>query len=473
MIKIIFHDDNEALVKAAGQMFTLIETERHIKQASSSAVSEKLIRENLPDKDHYGVHLIAMGADEQYGPNKNFDGWPEKMLKRDHPTFVSHGNLYREHKNHHPRHAIGMIKASVYNEPMHRVELIVHGNKKKSEREYESIKAGKARSYSMSARVPFDSCSCCGNRAKSSALYCPHLKNQMGQYLPQFKKFAYAVNPEGKFFDISDVENPADRIAHYLEYRFSDELDKAASANPLPFYSDEMAREAGLYELGCSSEINQAWLEKLAGVEHHIGEVLDGKPDMFIKQAALYAFDPASITEQDIVDLRSIDPDIALYGMAKRGAVLPFLPFCAYSLGMTLDEAGRDEDIKQARAFLPTLFLDIGSQPAQAEIESLFAVENVKLANRRESEILDRISDKLSVTNYQGRVMGNVSQMGLNPPRPCTKQASISAPVERARKLAQTYGLYKVAFCAASERFSENKVIDDAALTLVAFQHLI
>ena len=83
----------------------------------------------------------------------------------------------------------------------------------------------------------------------------------MGQYIPKF-------NVRPTFFDISDVANPADRIAHHLQYMFADspELSKSASVE-FPF-SDMLAERAGVMLpeiddviLGCA----QSWLHEVAG----------------------------------------------------------------------------------------------------------------------------------------------------------------------------------------------------------------
>ncbi|NDG53642.1 MAG: hypothetical protein EBY39_11565, partial [Flavobacteriia bacterium] len=79
--------DQEELVKAAGRVVNLIEGNSHIKEASSSAISRELIENNMPDKDHFMVHLIAMGDGEAYGPNRNGDWWPKKANQTYHDTF--------------------------------------------------------------------------------------------------------------------------------------------------------------------------------------------------------------------------------------------------------------------------------------------------------------------------------------------------------------------------------------------------
>ena len=45
------------------------------------------------------VHLIALGATEFYGPNRNGDGFTEATCKKYHDTFRKNARWYRNHKN--------------------------------------------------------------------------------------------------------------------------------------------------------------------------------------------------------------------------------------------------------------------------------------------------------------------------------------------------------------------------------------
>jgi len=65
-------------------------------------------------------------------------------------------------------------------------------------------------------RVPYDVCSVCGNRAKTRAQYCDHLRSSMGKILSSGKK-VYAINTQPKFFDLSIVKVPADPTASFLK----------------------------------------------------------------------------------------------------------------------------------------------------------------------------------------------------------------------------------------------------------------
>lgn len=230
MIKTHFQEDHPDVAKDC-EAFSILQPDAHnMTKSASAAISRDIINQHKPDKDHVAVHLVAMGADERYGPNRNHDGFPSEALKKFHPTFVTHGNLFREHANKDPKKRIGIVKYAAYNDPMDRVELIVWMDKKAAADECERARAGKELSFSMSSRMPHDTCSICKNKARHQSLYCNHLKYDLGRYLPGMRKYAYAINDTNlRFFDISAVKNRADRTAAHLRYHFGNDLEKAAS----------------------------------------------------------------------------------------------------------------------------------------------------------------------------------------------------------------------------------------------------
>ena len=77
------------------------------------------------------IHLIALGATESIGPNRNGDGFKEATCRKCHQTFVTKlasregAYWYRDHSNQNPDKSYGIVKDSEYNEEMRRVELIV------------------------------------------------------------------------------------------------------------------------------------------------------------------------------------------------------------------------------------------------------------------------------------------------------------------------------------------------------------
>lgn len=200
-------------------------------------------------EDEYPVHLIAMGASDFYGCNRNGDGFKAAMLRKYHDTFVKHAKFFRNHKNKPERGDpwYGTVKASVYNDEMNRVELLCALNSTKeaarrngglvADKEIEKLASGGDLGVSMAIKVPYDVCSYCGNEAKTPQDYCTEEKCAAGgckKNLGRLVKVAgdmhllHVDNPKGTFFDISNVYRPADRIAYGAS---ADYLTKSASAN--------------------------------------------------------------------------------------------------------------------------------------------------------------------------------------------------------------------------------------------------
>lgn len=196
-------------------------------------------------KDEVPVHLIAIGATEDYGPNRNGDGFKRACCHDYHDTFVKHAKFYRDHINKNPAKSYGVVKASAYHEPMKRIELVcaLNSNKEAADRnggliadkEIEKLARGEDIGVSMACTIGYDVCSSCGNKARTRAEYCDAiesgghckeggLRHNIGRCLDN-GHILHADNPHPRFFDISHVFRPADRIAY-----ISGTLDKYASA---------------------------------------------------------------------------------------------------------------------------------------------------------------------------------------------------------------------------------------------------
>lgn len=167
-------------------------------------------------KDHAYLHVIAMGAGDFYGENNNGDFFYEKDLKEYYKTFESAG-IFVQHFNKDPSKSIGTIVKAIYNDDMHRVELILEIKKSKALDIYNDIKNGNRIKVSMGVKVPQEMCSFCGSITKGSlANRCDHLKFEMHQQ-KENGQVVYAINiPPMNFFDISVVRKPADTQGHAL-----------------------------------------------------------------------------------------------------------------------------------------------------------------------------------------------------------------------------------------------------------------
>ena len=491
--------DQEELIKAAGRVATLIEGSNHIKEASSSVVSKELIESNLPDKDHFMVHLIAMGDGESYGPNRNGDWWPKKANQTYHDTFVSNGHFFREHNNRDPKHAIGMVKASAYNEDMGRIELIIHGDKKIAEEEYELAKEGKALSFSMSARVPNDRCSVCDNVATKSANYCSHLKSKMNQYIPEFQKYAYAINDKPSFFDISRVKNPADRIAHYLDYAFDGDLKKAASAEGIIF-SDELAKAEGVEipDVMALPASDIKILEKLASAEQYLKSFFDGEDIPkdekynFVKYALANLNTGEDVTQDELNALRKVQPGTLFSKFASKGAILPFGAFVAYARDKSIEDTLSSDFYKAAcscgggKGMLGDMFGKILSMGggcggmAMSDADSMFspASKALVMSDSGATDDVEKLMDSVSARHDHLKKpdVTRIVRITITKPMGSIKLASDvsfdSAVISEAEQTVGIYGLYKVASIKARMALDPNFIFDDAAALRVAYQSI-
>ena len=174
-----------------------------------------------PGRTH--LHLISMGTTESFGPNRNADGFRRSELMRKHATFVTNGNVYKNHANKDPKQASGQVKLSAFNVPMDRVELVIAVDNNKWATELEKVANGEDLPFSMACKVAHDVCNICGNKSPSRKQYCAHMKKMAGQILKDGRQ-VYVDNPNPTFFDISGVFRPADRIAYHLQKVASAEI---------------------------------------------------------------------------------------------------------------------------------------------------------------------------------------------------------------------------------------------------------
>lgn len=164
------------------------------------------IKEIERDADPKYAYLYdrALGAGEFYGPNNNGDFFGKEELIKHHDSFVKHAHLFRHHQNNDPKNAIGDVMASDYNHELETVDLILRAPIEKIAADLKRFEQGKMIQTSMGAKVPYDECSICANKAKTRSAYCSHLRHMMLRVMPDGRQ-VYAINPSPKFMDMSIV----------------------------------------------------------------------------------------------------------------------------------------------------------------------------------------------------------------------------------------------------------------------------
>lgn len=188
----------------------------HSNGVKTASEASEWARSVKPQDGKTYILVLALGASEWYGPNRNGDGFREEELVRRHKTFETDAHVYRSHVNKDPAKSFGKVVKSFYNNDMHRVELVLEIDNEKAPDIVEKINKGEQVAVSMGCRIKHDVCSICGNKAPKRDDYCDHAKFQLNDILPD-GRLVYVDNPDPTFFDISVVWRPADRTGYMLK----------------------------------------------------------------------------------------------------------------------------------------------------------------------------------------------------------------------------------------------------------------
>lgn len=251
------------------------------KRASVMSEAYNFASTMKPVEGHTYILVIAMGAGEYYGPNKNGDYFPEADLKKQYLNFetkyiknpetgnneINDGALfYKHHKNkaHKGDPWFGTVHKAFYNERMHRVELIIdiHHEREGAQELIDKVHSGGDFSVSMGVNIPYDTCVICKNKASKTEDYCDHLKYELNRTRPDGLR-VYAVNgwydyqkhPKAlNFFDISYVFRPADKTGFMLKkvamHTFQEETIGSAEAyNKFASHQEKVAELRKLSEI--------------------------------------------------------------------------------------------------------------------------------------------------------------------------------------------------------------------------------
>lgn len=386
MIKVIqpnsqdFSEPVTSLIKISSRGLLGADKDAFVKRAGVD-FAERLSRIKFA-ADEIPVHLIAIGATEDYGPNRNADGFTRDCCRKYHHTFEKFAKFYRDHVNKNPAKSYGVVKLAAYNEPMHRIELICALNASKeaadrnggllADKEMEKLARGDDIGVSMACKIPFDVCSGCGNKARTRAEYCDSVENggmckagglrhNLGRVLAD-GHILHADNPDPTFFDISHVFRPADRIAY-----ISGQLQKAASAGVL-------SGAALAEELGVTAPLD---LDRATFTSLRLQNQRDSLEKLAAaERAAIY--DPRTWTQVALASTASAQPPIdfapcenvklahVLRALADAGVVLPVREF----LTLTVKTANANL-VRAVTSALDGVFSKLASDPdIAAELEN-------------------------------------------------------------------------------------------------------
>jgi hypothetical protein len=414
-------------------------------------------------KDEIPVHLIALGASEAYGPNRNGDGFKEATCKKHYKTFEKHARWYRNHVNKDPAKSYGYIKAAAYNDAMRRVELLVMLNATKqaaerngglvADRELEKLAKNEDIPVSMACRVPFDVCSGCGNRARTRSDYCTTDTCKYGGCKSNLTKVAedghilHVDNPDPTWFDISDVFRPADRIAYGAK---ADWLSKAASA-------DEFTPGAAMAEyLGVTAPLGVILSQD---DPHNWSASINGQVKLAYALALLERQGPKLAADT----LRAFDPHVQGEILQEQLMVLgrPGGEKCAEALGALADNKiilplrdfakwiGKEAAVRGAHQLLPGAFDRFVEQGnIEARITHNRYMPSTKTASAAQRILSRNLREKYGLDDDAIRTRSMLSSIrGLKPPtlQNVLQTEKIASAEPEVKTLVEDYTLYKLA----------------------------
>ena len=333
MIKVTYSTDISSTVGVGGE---IVKSESELGKQASTIF--KMDYEALkPPKGMTGIHLVALGDSDAYPMNRNGDLFSKEACQKYYETFVKHGHVFQHHRNKDPKKAIGSIKAAAYNPDMHRIELYIWADNEKAHDHLERLEKTGEVPFSMACTVPNDRCSVCNaiRERPGDNSECEHIKWSLGKIAEDGTQIG-TFNDQPKWFDISFVGRPADRIAWNL---------KTASAMPdeLTINSSVKQAEVEGYTLPDDIAIESATakrkfdiMRKLADAYSKCEAWLSGetKPtgrDRYTFELRKLA--GAKLDDSVLMSLRELDPSCAFAALGDAGIVMDAPSFFKYAFG--------------------------------------------------------------------------------------------------------------------------------------------
>jgi hypothetical protein len=316
--------------------------------------------------------VIALGAYEGTGANRNGDIFKEAECLRNYKTFVKSGSkgkdgkydgraLNRHHKNKPEDPKYGNIKAATYNNKMKRIELVIGLDNDKCAEEIQKLAEGKQINVSMAAKVAYDKCTWCGHEAKDDNHRCEHIPKKLGEINKQGEMCSMDnINP--RWFELSIVGRPADRIGMSLKLA-SNEYIKTASDYKTIYPGFVIPEDSHDY-IGISKYASEkrSLLRKISAMEKHIEAIAQAGPknskEKYIAEQKSKISHGDDISDDTIEELRKFEPSKLLRALADQGIVFSPKDFVKYLFG-TKNLSNSEDLFSKIKKQLPSIFSDL------------------------------------------------------------------------------------------------------------------
>lgn len=320
----------------------LIKDQRSLTKRASARALMKYAK----TKGQEDLHIIALGAYEGTGFNRNGDCFMQHWCEKNAHYFQDADRaVHRHHKNkpHDPK--FGNIKCAAWNPEMKRIELIVGLDIDKCADILDEQDRKGVTNWSMASKQAHDVCTWCKHKASTDADRCEDIPGNIGEINKQ-GEMCGMENPDPKWFEVSYVKRGADRIGLSLQKAAGHKVAALLPRDYLNLFPDfDMDSDVALISKRAASK--RQLIGKLAELEKYIEAISEKKAPAILTQSKT-----TKIASAEMDDLRNNDHSRVLKLAADKGIIFNADNFFSYVFGDRIKQASIDE----VKAILPSIF---------------------------------------------------------------------------------------------------------------------
>jgi hypothetical protein len=425
--------------------------------------------------------VIALGAYEGTGANRNGDIFKEAECLKNYKTFIKSGSrsadgkydgraLNRHHKNKPEDPKYGNIKAAAYNQKMKRIELVIGLDNDKCAEEIQKLAEGKQINVSMAAKVAYDKCTWCGHEAKTDHDRCKHIPAKLGEINKRGEMCSMEnINP--KWFELSIVGRPADRIGMSLKLASASDYIKTAADYKTLYPGFVIPDDEHPLHISKYAADKRSLVSKLAAMEKHIDGILSSGPksskDKYIVEQKSKLKHSDSISSDTMDELRKFEPSKLLKALADQGVVFSPEDFIKYLFG-TKATGGKSEDMfSKVKKQLPSIFSSLEEDGDDVVNEEKYEPSSSEFMPKGLLNMVKGLFDNHSM--FEGPAQGRIMKITIVKRLPSaklekTEEENLSKE-SSIKELARQYASYKLA--ALRYLDSKNKLDEDTLFNVL------
>jgi len=403
--------------------------------------------------------VIALGAYEGTGANRNGDIFKEASCLKHYKTFIKSGSkkdgkydgraLNRHHKNKPEDPKYGNIKAAAYNHKMKRIELVIGMDNDKCAEEIQKLAEGKQINVSMAAKVAYDKCTWCGHEAKTDNHRCKHIPKSLGE-INKRGEMCSMDNIDPRWFELSIVGRPADRIGMSLKLASDSSYIKTAD-DYKTLYPGFVAPDddEGVLRISKYAEEKRSLVKKLAAIEKHIDGIAKAGPkdssEKYIAEQKSKLKHSDNISEEAMDELRKFEPSKLLKALADQGIIFSSEDFIKYLFGSKSMGHNAGDMFSKIRQHLPSMFSDMEEDGDEEINEDKYEPSHGVGLPKELLKIVRNLFDDHSLFDkpVHGRIM-KITIVKRMPSAKLERKGEISKE-SAVKQLAKQYASYKLA----------------------------